>query len=146
MKNNIITLLFLLTCLTSLAQKEINWVDLSKVEFEKKYIPKYGRYFLYPHFSDSVKALEGKKVTITGYLLDLDPRGKIFVLSQGPMASCFFCGVGGPETAVELYFTSEHSFKMDDIVTVTGTLQLNADDIEHFYYILNDVKGKLVDE
>ena len=48
------------------------------------------------------------------------------------MASCFFCGVGGPETAIELQFKTKPTFKMDDIVKITGTLELNRDDIYHF--------------
>ena len=53
----------------------------------------------------------------------------------------FFCGVGGPETAMELQFTKKPSYKTDTILTVTGTLKLNKDDIEHFNYILTDCEA-----
>lgn len=136
MKNKVLFAFVLLSSLTCFAQKEITWKDLSKVKFEKKYFPAYGQDFLYPTFSDSIKALEGKKITISGYFLNIDPNGKIFILSKGPMASCFFCGIGGPETAMELQFSEKPSFKTDDIITVTGILKLNRDDVEHFNYIL----------
>lgn len=136
MKNKILIAFVLLSSLTCVAQKKITWKDLSKVKFEKKYFPAYGQHFLYPTFSESIKALEGKKVTITGYFLNIDPNGKIFILSKGPMASCFFCGIGGPETAMEIQFAVKPSYKTDDIITVTGTLKLNSDDVEHFNYIL----------
>jgi hypothetical protein len=142
-KNIIQFTLILLTSFASLAQKEITWQDLAKVKFEEKYFPAYGEYFLYPHFLPSVKALEGKKVTITGYFLNIDPQGKMFILSKGPLSSCFFCGVGGPETAIELQFTSKPSFKTDNIVTVTGILKLNNDDVDHLNYILTESEGKL---
>ena len=93
--------------------------------------------------SNSVKELEGQIVTLTGYFLNIDPKKKMYILSKGSMASCFFCGVGGPETAVELRLTSEPPFQMDDIITVTGKLKLNAEDVRHFNYILSDCKMKL---
>jgi len=33
---------------------------------------------------------------------------------------------------------------MNDIITVTGILELNDSDLEHFNYILTKSKGKLV--
>lgn len=146
MKNKILITLLFLACSVSLsfAQKKITWEDLAKIKYEKKYFPEYGEYFMYPSFSESVKALEGKKVIITGYFLNIDPEGKLFVLSKGPMASCFFCGIGGPETAIEVQFTSPPNFKTDDIVTITGVLKLNSDDVEHFNYILTKSEAKLI--
>lgn len=125
----------------SFAQEVVTWQDLAKVSFEEKFFPDFGEYFLYPNFSDEVHALEGKQITITGYFLNVDPRGKIFILSKGPMASCFFCGEGGPETAVELQFNEKPPFQTDDIISVTGTLKLNKDDVEHFNYILTDCEA-----
>jgi hypothetical protein len=144
MKNKILLLLIFLTCSVSLAQKKITWDDLAEIKYEKKYFPEYDEYFMYPTFSSPVKALEGKKVTITGYFLNIDPSGELFIVSKGPMASCFFCGIGGPETAIEIQFDSPPNFKTDDIVTVTGTLKLNADDVEHFNYIFTKSEAKLI--
>lgn len=137
MKNKLFILVFLGTCVASFSQKKITWEDLAKVTFIDKYFPEFEQSFLCPNFSNEVKALAGKKVTITGYFLNLDPEGAVYILSKSPMASCFFCGVGGPETAIELHFTETPPFKTDDIVTITGILQLNSDDINHFNYLLN---------
>lgn len=139
--NNLVVLVCLITNV-GFAQKEITWEDLADVTFEKKYFPAYDDYFLYPNFSSAIKDLDGKKVTITGYFLDIDPTGEIYVLSKGPMSSCFFCGIGGPETAMEVSFTAKPDFKMDDIITVTGTLKLNSEDVDHFNYILSDCKAE----
>ena len=144
MKNKILITLLFLSCTVGFTQKKITWRNLAKVKFEKKYFPTYDEYFLYPHFSSSVKALEGKKVSITGYFLNIDPSGGLFVLSKGPMSSCFFCGVGGPETAIEVEFTSPPIYRTDDIVTITGILKLNSEDVEHFNYILTKSTGKLI--
>ena len=143
MKNKVLLILLLLLCSVILAQKNITWKDLSNVKFELSYFSEYDQSFLYPTFSNSVKVLEGQKISIKGYFLDIDPQGKIFVLSKGPMSSCFFCGVGGPETAIELHFSSKPSFKTDDIISVTGILELNSKDVEHFNYILKKCEGRL---
>jgi len=128
------------------AQEAVTWKNLSKVTFEDKYFPEYDAIFLHPTFSDSVKALEGKELTITGYFLSIDPEKEFYVLSKGPMNACFFCGVGGPETAIELQFTSDPKFKTDDIITVTGKFKLNSVDVRHFNYIFTEPKGQLVNK
>lgn len=145
MKNKIILLFILTSSITCFAQKQITWKDLSKVTFTEKYFPAYDQNFLKPKFSDSVKALEGQLISIKGYFLNIDPKGKLYILSKGPMSACFFCGIGGPETAIELEFTNKPSFRTDNIVQITGTLKLNPDDVDHFNYILKESKGQLVD-
>ncbi|WP_299834107.1 hypothetical protein [uncultured Tenacibaculum sp.] len=142
MRNSIVFLTFFFISFFSFGQQKVTWDDLAKVTFTEKFYPKYNDKFLHPKFSESAKNLEGKVITISGYFLNLDPNGKIYILSKGPMASCFFCGVGGPETAVELVFDKKLEFKTDDIVTVTGTLSLNDSDVEHFNYILSDCTVK----
>lgn len=144
MKNRILVIFIALFSTVCFSQKKVTWKDLSKVKFVEKYFPAHDDTFLHPKFSSSVKALEGKLITVKGYFLNIDPEGKIYILSKGPMSACFFCGVGGPETAIELEFSSEQTFKTDDIVTVTGTLKLNDTDVEHFNYILTGCKGQLV--
>ncbi|SFD39411.1 hypothetical protein [Algibacter pectinivorans] len=144
MKNKILALFILLSTSVCTSQKKITWEDLSKVQFTEKYFSQYDAYFLYPKFMASIKELESKQITILGYFLNIDPKDKIYILSKGPMSSCFFCGVGGPETAIELKFLSNQTFKTDDIISVTGTLKLNSDDIEHFNYILTNCVATLV--
>ena len=140
--NKICLGLFLLVSFFGYSQKNIIWQDLAQVNFEEKYFETYGEYFLYPHFEDSLKAMEGKQVTITGFFLNIDPENDIYILSKSPMASCFFCGAAGPETAIELQFDNPSKYRTDDVVTVTGILNLNADDINHFNYILTDCTVK----
>ncbi len=144
MKNKIISILTFLVCFASFAQKEVTWEDLADVTFERRFNRDFEEHFLYPTFSQAIKDLDGKKISITGYFLDMDPKGEIYVLSKGPMSSCFFCGAGGPETAMEIYFKSRPTaFKMDDIITVTGILKVNSEDVNHFNYILTECTAKI---
>jgi len=79
------------------------------------------------------------------HFLNLDPEGEIYILSKGPMSSCYFCGIGGPETAIELELENTSLiFNTDDIISVTGILKLNQDDVEHFNYILTKSNGILI--
>jgi|TARA_B110000285_G_scaffold145143_1_gene162101 hypothetical protein len=144
MRNKDIYIIFLFVCSFCFGQQNITWKDLSKIKFTDKYLLEYDDYFMYPTFSPSVKALEGKQIKIKGYFLDIIAKENTYMLSKGPMASCYFCGQGGPESAIELEFINKENFKTDDIVSITGILELNKDDIEHFNYILKECKGILV--
>lgn len=121
-------------------QKSISWATLSKVRFTEKYFPAYKETYLHPTFSSTVKALNGQMIRIKGYFLNLDPKGQLYMLSKGPMAACYFCGVGGPETAIELVFDTQQKLPTDTPVIVVGKLELNDSDIEHFNYILKNCK------
>ena len=136
MKTKISLFFLLLVAVVGFGQKSITWKDLAQVRFEEKYFASYGEYFLYPHFEDALKAIDGKQIKITGFFLNIDPDNAIYILSKSPMSACFFCGAAGPETAIELQCDAPSGFKTDEVVTVTGVLHLNADDIDHFNYIL----------
>jgi hypothetical protein len=72
-------------------------------------------------------------------MLTLAPDEGVYVLSQNPYADCFFCGYGGPETAIELVLKPDHDdFLMDELVTVTGKFKLLYDDVTSGVYRLTD--------
>ncbi|GGG92049.1 hypothetical protein GCM10011416_06090 [Polaribacter pacificus] len=88
----------------------------------------------------SLKDIEGKKISITGYFLDLDPDGEWFMISKNPFATCFFCGGAGPETVLELmkFKNDKQKFKTDDIVTATGTIKLiTENEVDVSFILLN---------
>ncbi|SFW75666.1 hypothetical protein SAMN02927921_04016 [Sinomicrobium oceani] len=141
-RNAFLTVVFGLCLLFSVAaQEKVTWKDLADVNFTSKYFDATDEYFLVPDFGKSVKELEGKEISITGYFLSLSPEDGIYMLSQNPMASCFFCGGGGPESVMEVKFTNTPAFKTDEVVTVTGKLKLNADDVNHCNYIVTGASG-----
>lgn len=132
--------LFLLYMLVD-APVHITWDTLANVSFTTEYVEKYDANFFVPAFGPQVKALEGKEVVLRGYMLPVSPEDDLFILSKNTYASCFFCGVGGPETIVEIQFQPGHpQFKMDQVVKVKGILSLNKDDVEHCNYILTEAE------
>ena len=137
----LLILSFLLVTTVAKSQTEITWYTLDDVTFSDKYSEEAQGYYYYPHFGSSVKDLEGKQVFLKGYMLVIDPSKSIYILSRYPYASCFFCGSGGPESIVELLLKPDQpKFKMDQIVTILGTLKLNYDDIYQCNYILEDAR------
>lgn len=138
MPKSIVVLIFTLLMSSLLsAQTEISWRTLADVNYTDKYFEEEKGYYLFPTFGESVKALEGEEVILEGYILALDPEENYYLLSMNPYASCFFCGNAGPETVVELEFKkAEQRFKMDQRVTLKGTLKLNKDNIYQCNYIL----------
>lgn len=125
----------------SWAQTKITWETLSDVRFTDKYSEEEEAYYYYPHFGSSVKALEGKEVYLKGYMLALEPKEGIFILSRNPYAACFFCGGSGPESIVELKLKPGYPrFRMDQLVTIKGYLKLNQDDIYQCNYILDQAE------
>lgn len=116
---------------------EVTWERLKDVSFENKYVEAEDQYFSFPTFGEPVMALDGKKVFISGYLVPVDPDAKVYVLSAYNFASCFFCGNAGPESVMELNLVEEgKEFFTDQWATFSGTFRLNADDLNHLYYIL----------
>lgn len=122
---------------------KITWKDLSRIQFEQKYSKEFKQLMPYPIFHKQVKAFDGKKVMISGYLTPLDesPTNPIIVLSANPFSSCFFCGGAGPETVMDVKPKNQMKvLNMNQRVTLKGTLNLNSDDLYALYYILNDAE------
>lgn len=124
-----------------IAQTKIDsWNEFAKTKFESKYNEKLGEYLFYPNFTESLKALVGKEITVEGFYVPFAPEdGDYIIISKFPMSQCFFCGGGGPESIAEVHFIKDSpKFQIDDLITVKGKLQLNIDDIDHVNFILKD--------
>ena len=115
------------------------WDMFAKTKFDSKFNEKIGEYIFYPNFPADLKALVGKEITIEGYYVPFAPEGDSYIIiSKFPMAQCFFCGGGGPESIAEVNFTKESlKFDVDDLITVKGKLKLNIDDLDHVNFILD---------
>lgn len=125
-----------------IAQAPLDWADFeSGISWKKGTEGSTFPGFLEADFSDRLERLEGKEVSIIGFLIVLDGAQSIFMLSKNPMAECFFCGNGGPETISQLIFKGEHSFQMDDLISVTGILRLNRKDPTRCYYLIEQAEA-----
>lgn len=141
MKKTILLLGFLIAFVSSaVAQSKVDmWNEFAKTKFEPKYYEKLGEYLFYPTFPAEIKALEGKEITIEGFYVPFAPEdGNYIIISKYPMSQCFFCGGGGPESIAEVNFAKNPGkFQVDDLITVRGKLKLNADNMDHVNFILD---------
>jgi hypothetical protein len=115
------------------------WPKLYDISFEKKQ-DQLGE-FEKPIFNASAKALNGKTVTLPGYMVPFDGglKGSEFMLSSLPLNACFFCGVGGPETVVQVRLKNETTYR-EKPIEVKGVLKLNDTDPDKMIYILENAE------
>lgn len=134
-------LLLLLCAYSATAQKKNTWNTLAEVTYETRLDEATQFEEEFPIFSDVVKALDGKEITLEGWMIPLDElRGKnYFVLSALPFANCFFCGGAGPETVIEVFSKKQIDFT-EKKIKVKGTLTINGDDPLRLMYILNEAR------
>ncbi|WPP48143.1 hypothetical protein [Catalinimonas niigatensis] len=140
---SVVTLWFFLQTFTSaLAQETVDnkiWKALSGVTYTITE-DEYGELYV-PVFSKDAKALEGKEVIVPGYIIPFEGlfKPEHVIVSSLPLASCFFCGSGGPETVMEVYLKKPIDYT-EAIVAFKGKLKLNDKDYEQLMYILEDAE------
>lgn len=142
MKKILLPAVLFLFISSAFAQSPDMWNVFAKTKFEPKFHEELGEYLFYPAFTDEVKKLEGKVVTLEGFYVPFAPEGDDYIIvSKYPMSQCFFCGGGGPESVAEVNFTEEPpSFQVDDLITIRGKLKLNVDDLDHINFIITDAE------
>lgn len=121
---------------------DLNWQILARVTFEEILNEELDQYIPYPIFHPTVKALDGKEIYMSGYVIPVEEAGDegILVLSAFPFSACFFCGNAGPESVMDIQLSkkSKKRFKTDDKVTFKGKLKLNDTDLYYLNYIMED--------
>ena len=132
----------------SITPQKSLWKTLSKITFKKEYDEMMGFKVDVPVFGKEIIALEGKEVTVKGYVIPVEgyKSHKEFVFSAFPYNMCFFCGGAGAETVMEVYAKEPIKYSAEAI-TIKGILRLNADDINRLIYALEDavmVKTELI--
>jgi len=114
------------------------WELLAQTVVDAKFRPSFARY---------LKDLDGKLVSITGFMQPLreDDELRAFLFIEYPVG-CWYCEM--PETAgiayVELPEGKSAPFRRE-LVRIVGRLQLNAGDPEDFLYAIRDARVSEVD-
>lgn len=119
------------------AQSTNVWKNLTEVTY-KISEDEYGELYV-PVFSENITKIEGKVVEADGYIIPFEGMFKPehIILSSLPLAECFFCGSGGPETVMEVDMASPIKYTSNR-VRVRGTLTLNSKDPEKLMYIMKN--------
>jgi len=142
MKTIITTIFIIGTLLSSsaISAQDTNvWKTLAKITYKKQMDEIMGFNVDVPVFSDDIKALDGKEITIKGYIIPVEgyKSHKEFVFSAFPYNMCFFCGGAGPETVMEVYASEPVKYSAKQVV-LKGTLELNDTDINRLMFAIND--------
>lgn len=92
---------------------------------------KDGQTIYTPHFPEPLARLNGKTVTIKGYMVPIEPgrRHHVFLLSVLPVYQCMFCGQNGipPMAEITLAEGAKLTFS-EEPISIRGTVFLNAKD------------------
>jgi hypothetical protein len=115
------------------------WPKLYDINFKKGKDAR-GEYDI-PIFSEAAKDLDKKTISLPGYMVPFENGVKSdhFMLSSLPLNACFFCGVGGPESVIEVFLKKEVNYS-EKAIEVRGTLHLNESDPDQMIYILKDAE------
>jgi hypothetical protein len=89
-------------------------------------------------YISGVKALNGKRVTISGFMLPLEAKEKFthFLLSKNA-PTCAYCPPGGPNEVVEV-FSAKPTFWKENLITLEGTLILVTDGKKGAFFQMKD--------
>ena len=117
----------------------VQWELLEDIRYRLRYFSEIGAEIFAPIFGSAVESLHEREVIIEGYIIPLDGKSELLCLSFNPYASCFFCGNASPASILNLQLKEKGKrYEMDSYKKFKGTLHLNLDDPNQFYYILRD--------
>lgn len=113
----------------------VKWEVLSKVKTETIAVEPYSLVT----FSDEIKALDGKLVEVSGFMIPLSvsEKPKKFLLSQVPASQCFFCGGAGPTSLIEILLKKPLATTFE-IISVKGKLNVLENDQYGLLYRITD--------
>jgi len=145
-KNLYLFFLVLLLCSfkkhnNNIAAEEITWETLSNITLKQVWSDKYKMNITKPVFDAAIRKLNGKMVSIAGFLIPTTTYGKEYVISQNSYSGCYFCGNAGIESIIELKFEGDNiRYKTDRYLVVEGKLILNEGEEFGFIYTLLNAK------
>ena len=121
------------------AQLDLNWKVLEEAKFQYGKRSGKGSFDWDVSFSKTIKSIENKDVSIVGYIIPINYKKNTYALSKNSFANCFFCGVGGMETIIELEFTDKSvKYKLDTFSVIRGTFKLNSKDKTKLAFIIKN--------
>jgi hypothetical protein len=109
------------------------WSVLAETSLDRDYKPTFARY---------LRELEGKQITLTGYMQPLgdDLEATSFMLIEYPVG-CWYCEMPDIASIVFVELPSGRTANYTrSRLKVTGQLRLNATDPENFLYTINKAK------
>jgi len=126
----IISVILVLLSVACAQSQVVGWDTFAKVKFHREFSSQFGFEVNVkpPEFSEDILKLNGKKISVKGFVIPVDVELGMYMVSANSFANCFFCGNAGPETVVELFPLGKlPRFATDQVVTFRGILQVNQE-------------------
>ncbi len=114
------------------------WQMFAGISTERKYIEEAEAYYRLPVFGQELLDQAGQEITLIGYYLPYSRLDSVIIISRYPNASCFFCGKAGVESVAMVEMRNVKSYRTDQLLSVKGTLELNATDLKKLAFIVAD--------
>jgi len=114
------------------------WGKLIKCKLD--YDEEKGTYSI--HVTPEVRALDGKTVTVRGFVLPMDgsDRTQHFLISRNTPV-CMYCPPGQPNEVVEVYSSRPLAWT-NKVVAVTGKLSLVNDQEQAIFFKIENAEAK----
>ena len=143
----IISMVCLLTSQLYAQRKENIWRTLALMKYEREDSQSSGGLKAKGHFISMIEALEGKEITLKGYIVPLSGKKaqSHFMFSAYPYENCFFCGKAGPESVVEVFTAERQKIPYSDkAVFIKGIFKFTSRNPEGVMFTLEN--ATLADE
>ncbi len=135
---------FLFVTNSSVAQDTGNpWRTLGLMKFERQFDESDGVSQQKGRFVPIIKALEGKEITMKGYVIPLSGKKaqSHFMFSAYPFSDCFFCGKAGPESVIEVFTKGDTKIAFDDeSITIKGIFYFTSQDPNDVMFTLKEAE------
>jgi len=133
---------------STIAQTTLTWKDFDSITFVEKWDTAYMANVQIPIFNNSLIALDGKQISIEGYIFSIDLLDDYFILKSNEKPISFGCGIpieSNTDFIVELNFNNNCNPKNilqhnNQKVTIKGILKLNDSEILQWYLIIESAE------
>lgn len=106
------------------------WEAFNELAYEEVF-GEAGSVIYKPYFSRNLRKLNGKTVSIQGYMIPKEPvrHHEIFLLSVLPVFQCMFCGKDGIPPMVQIILANGNKLQFtQEPLTIRGVVFLNTND------------------
>ncbi len=117
----------------------LTWQLLINIDYVDIITEQYPQGVMNPVVNKKIKEMKGRYIKISGYSVPMDENS--YALSQNVMASCFFCGMAGPESVMGIEFKNEvPPLETDQFISLVGIFDYNDTNPEDWIYHIRDAE------
>ncbi|MDT0678543.1 hypothetical protein [Autumnicola musiva] len=118
---------------------DLTWQLLKNIDYVDIATEEYPQGIMNPIINKRLKELKGAYITISGHAIPMDEKS--YALSENVMATCFFCGMAGPESIMGIAFKDKApNLETDQFLTLIGKFDYNDSNPDDWIYHIKEAK------